>query len=44
MVELIPDLYRYPELRWVNKYHLVPPVALAVALFLIGGWGWHRWR
>jgi stearoyl-CoA desaturase (delta-9 desaturase) len=34
----IRDFAKYPELRWLNKWHLVPPVLLAVALFLIGGW------
>jgi stearoyl-CoA desaturase (delta-9 desaturase) len=33
----IKDFAKYPELRWLNKYHLVPPVILAVALFLAGG-------
>src|ERR1700693_3919561 len=37
--DLIPDLYRYPELRWLDKYHAVPGVTLAVVLFLLGGWG-----
>jgi len=41
--ELIGDFYRFPELRWLNKYFLVPPVALAVVLFLIGGWGLLLW-
>jgi stearoyl-CoA desaturase (delta-9 desaturase) len=36
-LERIKDFAQYPELRWLNKYHLVPPVALAVALFLVGG-------
>ncbi|MDB4965984.1 MAG: Fatty acid desaturase [Myxococcales bacterium] len=34
----IKDFAAYPELRWLNKWHLVPPVVLAVALQLIGGW------
>jgi stearoyl-CoA desaturase (delta-9 desaturase) len=34
----IKDFARYPELVWLNKHHLVPPVALAVVLVLIGGW------
>ncbi len=34
----IKDFTRYPELLWLNKYHLVPPVALATALFVTGGW------
>ena len=42
-VDLIRDFDRYPELRWLNRYHLVPPVTLAVALFLIGGWGILVW-
>jgi stearoyl-CoA desaturase (delta-9 desaturase) len=33
----IKDFSKYPELRWLNKYHLVPPVALAVLLFVLGG-------
>ena len=42
-VELIPDFDKYPELRWLNKYHVVPPVVLAVSMFLIGGWGMLVW-
>jgi stearoyl-CoA desaturase (delta-9 desaturase) len=34
----ISDLARYPELRWLNKWHVVPAVVLAAALFFIGGW------
>ena len=34
----ISDLARYPELRWLNNWHLVPPVTLAVGLWLVGGW------
>jgi stearoyl-CoA desaturase (delta-9 desaturase) len=41
--DYIGDFAKYPELRWLNKYHLVPPVVLAVALFLIGGWGLFVW-
>ena len=33
----IKDFARYPELRWLNKYHLVPPVLFAVALSVVGG-------
>jgi stearoyl-CoA desaturase (delta-9 desaturase) len=33
----IKDFAKYPELRWLNRWYLVPPVALAVALFFIGG-------
>jgi stearoyl-CoA desaturase (delta-9 desaturase) len=41
--ELIADFQRFRELRWLNKYHLVPPVTLATILFLIGGWGALVW-
>jgi stearoyl-CoA desaturase (delta-9 desaturase) len=34
----VPDLAKYPELMWLNRYHLVPPTILAVALFLVGSW------
>jgi stearoyl-CoA desaturase (Delta-9 desaturase) len=34
----ISDLARYPELRWLNKYHAVPGIVLGVALWLIGSW------
>jgi stearoyl-CoA desaturase (Delta-9 desaturase) len=36
--ERIRDLARYPELRWLDRYDIVIPVLLAVALFLLGGW------
>jgi stearoyl-CoA desaturase (delta-9 desaturase) len=35
--ERIKDFAQYPELRWLNKWHLVPPVIFAVAMYLIGG-------
>ena len=41
--DYIGDFAKYPELRWLNKYHLVPPAVLAVALYLIGGWGLFVW-
>jgi len=35
--DYIGDFAKFPELRWLNKYYLVPPAILAVTLFLIGG-------
>ncbi|HVS02487.1 MAG TPA: fatty acid desaturase, partial [Thermoanaerobaculia bacterium] len=32
------DLARYPELRWLDRWHVVPGVALAAVLFALGGW------
>jgi len=34
----IRDFAKYPELVWLNRHFLVPPVVLAVTLFLLGGW------
>jgi len=36
--EAIKDFAKYPELRWLNKYHVVPGVALAVLCWLALGW------
>ncbi len=33
----IKDFARFPELRFLNTWHLLPPVLLAVALFVFGG-------
>ena len=33
----IKDFAKYPELRWLNRYHLVPPLALAALLYVVGG-------
>jgi stearoyl-CoA desaturase (Delta-9 desaturase) len=35
--ERIADFARYPELVWLNRFHLVPPVALAALLLATGG-------
>jgi stearoyl-CoA desaturase (delta-9 desaturase) len=32
----VSDLAKYPELRFLNKFHLLPPVLLAVALWVAG--------
>lgn len=37
-VDRVRDLARYPELRFLDRHHYVPPVALGVGLFLAGGW------
>jgi stearoyl-CoA desaturase (delta-9 desaturase) len=37
-IDRIKDFARYPELRWLNTYHLVPPLLLATGLFVAGGW------
>jgi stearoyl-CoA desaturase (delta-9 desaturase) len=37
------DLSRFPELVWLEKYSLLPPVLLAVVLFAVGGSAWLVW-
>lgn len=39
----VRDLDEVPELRWVEKYWLLFPVGLAVALLALGGWGLLVW-
>jgi stearoyl-CoA desaturase (delta-9 desaturase) len=39
----IKDFARYPELRWLNRWHLIPAIALAVSCYLIGGWQYLVW-
>ena len=34
---LIKDFTKYPELRWLNRWHLAPGIALAIALLAAGG-------
>src|SRR6185436_6536866 len=36
-VERVTDLMRYPELRWLERWHFVPPAVLAAILFFTGG-------
>ncbi len=37
-VDLVKDLAKFPELVWLSKYYIVPPVCLAVFVTLLGGW------
>ena len=34
----VADLMRYPELRWLHRFELVPAIVLAGLCFLIAGW------
>ncbi len=40
---VVRDFSRYPEIRWLDRYYVVPPVLFAVALYLIGGFPWLAW-
>ncbi len=37
------DLTRYPELVWINRFHILPFLTLGVVLFLLGGWSFVVW-
>ncbi len=38
----IPDLARFPELRWLDRFDTVMPLLLALALFAIGQFLYHH--
>lgn len=42
-LDLIKDFAKYPELRWLNRFQIVPPVLLALSLYLVGGFGLMVW-
>ena len=39
----IQDFAKYPELRWLNKYCLLPPILYAAAIFAVWGWAGLFW-
>jgi stearoyl-CoA desaturase (delta-9 desaturase) len=41
--DAIKDFARFPELRFLNTWHLLPPIALAVVLFVAGGFSMLLW-
>jgi stearoyl-CoA desaturase (delta-9 desaturase) len=34
----IKDLAKFPELRFLDRFHVLPPFLLGTALFFLGGW------
>jgi stearoyl-CoA desaturase (delta-9 desaturase) len=39
----IADLVKYPELRWLDKFHLVPTILYAIAIYYVGGYSALVW-
>jgi stearoyl-CoA desaturase (delta-9 desaturase) len=39
----VADLARYPELRFLDRYHLLPTILFALAILWLGGWGAFVW-
>jgi stearoyl-CoA desaturase (delta-9 desaturase) len=42
-LERIQDFAAYPELVWLNKFHVVPPALLALGCYLLGGFSGLVW-
>jgi stearoyl-CoA desaturase (delta-9 desaturase) len=42
-LDLVKDLAKYRELRWLNRWHLAPSLTLAGTLYLLGGLPWVAW-
>jgi len=42
-LEQIRDFASYPELVWLNRWHVLPPLGLALACLAIGGWSGLVW-
>ena len=40
---LIQDFGKYPELRWLDRFHWVPTAIFGILIFLAGGWGAFLW-
>jgi stearoyl-CoA desaturase (delta-9 desaturase) len=41
--QTVKDLVRYPELRWLDRHYLLPPLSLAALCLAIGGWAGLVW-
>ncbi len=37
-MESVRDLARYPELRFLNRWDVLPPVAAALSMLVLGWW------
>lgn len=37
-LELMRDFMKFPELRWLDRFHLIAPASLAIGLFFFGSW------
>jgi len=37
-LKYVKDLAKFPELKFLNRFHLLPPIVMGVSMFLIG-WG-----
>lgn len=42
-LDRIPDFAKYPELVWLNRWHIAPAILLALLCYAIGGWSGVLW-
>jgi stearoyl-CoA desaturase (delta-9 desaturase) len=42
-LDRVKDLARYPELRWLDRWHLVPVVGYATLFWFVAGWPGVLW-
>jgi stearoyl-CoA desaturase (delta-9 desaturase) len=42
-INRIPDFAAYPELVWLNRWHAVPAIVMAIGCFAIAGWSGLLW-
>lgn len=40
---VVRDFGKFPEIRWLDRYHAVPPALWGLSMFAIGGWPWVAW-
>lgn len=40
---VIPDLAKFPELRWLNRFDSIVPILFGTFMFVLGGWIGHVW-
>jgi stearoyl-CoA desaturase (delta-9 desaturase) len=40
---VVRDFVKAPEIAWLDRYYFVPPLVLAVGLFMAGGLPWLAW-
>ena len=38
-----PDMARDPFLVWLDRFHMIPSIALALLLYILGGWSFVVW-
>jgi stearoyl-CoA desaturase (delta-9 desaturase) len=40
---VVRDFSKFPEIYWLDRLNALPPLALAIAMYLVGGFPWLVW-